>query len=219
MCDNTSEDIDKPRCFIAITMAKNKTQLALDLVQAKGLVRPRDLIAKHIPADYLDRLHRRGLVERIARGVYAWPGTDLGENQTLAEAARQVPKGVICLLSALQFHGIGTQQPHEVWLAIPPTAWRPKLEYPKLRVVRFSGAAFSRSVEEHDVHGVRIRVYGPAKTVADCFKYRNKIGLDVALEALRECWRSKRCTMDDLFGAARTCRMTHVMRPYLESLS
>ena len=200
-------------------MAKNKTQLALDLVQAKGLVRPRDLVAKKIPTDYLDRLHRRGLIERISRGVYAWPGADLGENQTLVEAARQVPRGVICLLSALAFHGIGTQQPHEVWLAIPPDAWRPKLEHPKLRVVRFSGVAFSRSVEEHDLHGVRIRVYGPAKTVADCFKYRNKIGLDVAMEALRECSRGRRCTMDELWKASRICRMTQVMRPYLEWLA
>ena len=200
-------------------MAKNKTQLALDFVRSKGLVRPRDLIAKKIPRDYLDRLHRRGLVERISRGVYAWPGADLGENQTLAEAARQVPRGVICLLSALQFHGIGTQQPHEVWLAIPPGAWRPKLEYPKLHVVRFSGVAYSQDVEKQDLHGVPIRVYSPAKTVADCFKYRNKIGLDVALEALRECWRARRCTMDEFFEAARICRMTKVMRPYLESLS
>jgi predicted transcriptional regulator of viral defense system len=200
-------------------MAKNKIQVALDLVRSKGLVRPRDLLAKNIPRDYLDRLHRRGLIERISRGVYAWPGADLGENQTLAEAARQVPRGIICLLSALQFHGIGTQQPHEVWLAIPPAAWRPKLEYPKVRVVRFSGAAYSHLVEEQNIRGVRIRVYNPAKTVADCFKYRNKIGLDVALEALRECWRARRCTMDHLFEAARICRMTHVMRPYLESLS
>ena len=200
-------------------MAKNKTLRALDLVLAKGLVRPRDLIAKKIPPDYLDRLHRRGLIERISRGVYAWPGADLGEHQTLAEAARQVPRGVICLLSALQFHGIGTQQPHEVWLAIPPGAWRPKLEYPKLRVVRFSGNAYSRSVEKHELHGVPIRVYGPAKTVADCFKYRNKIGLDVAMEALRECWRGRHCTMDELWKAARICRMTQVMRPYLEWLA
>ena len=200
-------------------MPKNKTELALDLVRAKGMVRPRDLIAKKIPPDYLDRLHRRGLIERISRGVYAWPGADLGENQTLIEAARQVPRAVICLLSALEFHGIGTQQPHEVWLALPPGAWRPKLVHPKLRIVRFSGLAFSSSVKVNDLHGVPVRVYSPAKTVADCFKYRNKIGLDVALEALRECWRERRCTMDDFWDAARICRMTHVMRPYLESLT
>ena len=200
-------------------MAKSKTQLALDLVRTKRLVRPRDLVAKKIPRDYLDRLHRRGLVERVSRGVYAWPGADLGEHQTLAEAARQVPRGVVCLLSALQFHGIGTQQPHEVWMAIPADAWRPKIDHPKVRLVHFSGVAYTQSIEEHDLHGIAIRVYGPAKTVADCFKYRNKIGLDVALEALRECWRERRCTMDGLWDAARICRMTRVMRPYLESLA
>src|SRR5438132_407632 len=117
--------------FYCTTMAKNKTQRALDFVKARGLIRPRDLVSHRIPRDYLDRLHRRGLVERIARGVYAWPGADLGENQTLAEAGRQVPRGIVCLLSALQFHGIGTQQPREVWLALPQGAWRPRLEYPK----------------------------------------------------------------------------------------
>ena len=205
--------------YCIANMAKNKTQQALDLVRTRRLVRPRDLLAKKIPPDYLDRLHRRGLLERISRGVYAWPGADLGENQTLAEAARQVPRGVICLLSALQFHNIGTQQPHEVWLAIPAHAWRPKRDYPKLRVVRFSGPAYARFIEHHNLHGIPIRVYSPAKTVADCFKYRNKIGLDVALEALRECRRARRCTMDDLWEAARSCRMTQVMRPYLESVT
>ena len=200
-------------------MAKTKTQQALDLARSRGLVGPRDLVAKHIPPDYLDRLYRRGLVERVARGVYAWPGADLGEHQTLAEAVRQVPRGVICLLSALQFHGIGTQQPHQVWLAIAPNDWRPKLEYPKVRLVHFSGPTYASSVEEHDLHGIHVRVYSPAKTVADCFKFRNKLGLDVALEALRECWRGRRATMDELWEAARICRMTKVMRPYLESLA
>src|SRR5262249_4383384 len=144
--------------FDCTAMTKTKTQRALDLVRAKGLVRPRDLAAQRIPRDYLDRLHRRGLVDRVSRGVYAWPGADLGENQTLAEAARQVPRGIVCLLSALQFHGIGTQQPHEVWLALPPGAWQPRLEHPKVRIVRFSGAAYSRSIEKHNTHGVPIQV-------------------------------------------------------------
>ena len=200
-------------------MVKNKLQLALDLVRTKRFVRPRDLALRKIPSDYLDRLYRRGLVERISRGIYAWPDVDLGENQALAEAVRQIPRGVVCLLSALQFHGIGAQQPREVWLAIPPDAWRPKIDHPPIRLVHFSGDAYSRSVEKHDVHGVPIRVYGPAKTIADCFKFRNKLGLDVALEALREGWRGRRCTMDDLWDAARVCRMTRVMRPYLESLA
>jgi predicted transcriptional regulator of viral defense system len=198
---------------------KSKTQAALDLVRELRIVRPQDLAARKIPPDYLDRLHRRGLIERVGRGLYAWPDADLGENQTLAEAARQVPKGVICLLSALRFHGLTTQAPHEVWMALSPKAWLPRVEHPKLRLLRFSGRALTESIEEHDVEGTKLRIYSPAKTIADCFKYRNKVGLDVALEALRDCWRQRRCTMDDLSKAARFCRMTNVMRPYLESLT
>jgi predicted transcriptional regulator of viral defense system len=182
------------------------------------MVRPRDLSARNIPPDYLDRLYRRGLIDRVARGLYAWPDADLGENQTLAEAARQVPRGVVCLLSALRFHGLTTQSPPEVWIALPPKAWLPRVGHPKLRVFRFSGRALTAGVEEHNVAGTVVRVYSPAKTVADCFKYRHKVGLDVALEALRDCWRQRRCPMDALWEAARVCRMANVMRPYLESL-
>lgn len=197
----------------------SKTQAALDLVRERGMVRPRDLAARDIPRDYLDRLYRRGLIDRVARGLYAWPDADLGEHQTLAEAARQVPRGVVCLLSALAFHDLTTQIPHEVWLALPPKAWLPQVEYPKLRVFRFSGRALTEGIEEHDIEGTAVHVYGPAKTVADCFKFRNKVGLDVALEALRDCWRKRLCTMEALWEAARVCRMTNVMRPYLESLT
>lgn len=200
-------------------MENSKTVLALELIQRMGIVRARDLRAKKIPTDYLDRLHRRGLIERVARGVYAWPDADLGEHQTLVEASVQVPKGVICLISALEFHGLTTQQAHEVWLAIPPDAWLPKIEQPKVRIVRFSGVAFTRFAETHSIHGLPVRVYSPAKTVADCFKYRNKIGIDVALESLRDCLRKRKATVDELFAAARVCRMTEVMRPYLESVA
>jgi predicted transcriptional regulator of viral defense system len=203
----------------AVKSEKSKTQAALDLVREMRIVRPRDLAARKIPADYLDRLYRRGLIERVARGLYTWPDADLGENQTLAEAARQVPKGVICLLSALRFHGLTTQAPHVVWMALPPKAWLPRIEHPKLRVFRFSGRALTEGIEEHDVERTALRVYSPAKTIADCFKYRNKVGLDVALESLRDCWRKRRCTMDALWEAARICRMTNIMRPYLESLT
>jgi predicted transcriptional regulator of viral defense system len=137
----------------------------------------------------------------------------------LAEVARRVPKGVVCLLSALRFHGLTTQAPFEVWLAIENKAIAPKLDYPSLRIVRFSGAALTEGVEEHVVDGVMVRVTGVAKTVADCFKYRNKIGLDVALEALREAWRGKRMTSDDLWRYAKVCRVANVMRPYLDSLA
>jgi predicted transcriptional regulator of viral defense system len=191
---------------------------ALRLVKQQGTVRPRDLARRQIPPDYLDRLYRRGLVERVARGLYAWPDADVTEHHSLAAATRQVPRAVVCLASALRFHGLTTQSPHEVWLALPPKAWSPRVQYPKLRVVRFSGPALTEMVEEHQVEGVAIKVYGAAKTVADCFKFRNKIGLDVALEALRDCWRSRQATMDELWAAARVCRMANVLRPYLESL-
>jgi predicted transcriptional regulator of viral defense system len=141
------------------------------------------------------------------------------ENRTLAEVGKRVPGGVVCLLSALQFHRLTTQAPYEVWLAIDRKAWRPiSVELP-LRIFRFSGPALSQGIEEHRIEGVPVKVYTPAKTVADCFKYRNKIGLDVALEALRVCWKQRQATMDQLWQAANICRVANVMRPYLESLT
>jgi predicted transcriptional regulator of viral defense system len=195
-----------------------KTEAALDLVRLRGLLRPRDLKAQNIPPDYLDRLHRRGLIDRVARGLYAWPDAELSEHHSLAEAAKQVPKGVVCLLSALRFHGLTTQAPREVWLALPRDTWKPRATQLRLRVVRFSGAALTWGIEEHEIEGTTVRVYSAAKTVADCFKFRNKIGTDVALEALRDCRRKRLCTMDALWDAAQVCRVTRVIRPYLESL-
>jgi len=137
----------------------------------------------------------------------------------LAEVACRVPKGVVCLLSALRFHDLTTQAPFEVWLAIENKALAPKLDYPPLRIVRFSGESFTEGVEEHVVDSVTIRITCVAKTVADCFKYRNKIGLDVALEALREAWYQKRMNSDDLWRYAKVCRVANVMRPYLDGLT
>jgi predicted transcriptional regulator of viral defense system len=125
----------------------------------------------------------------------------------------------VCLLSALQFHNLTTQMPHEIWLAIGESARHPKVDYPPLRIARFSAATLTFGVKEHTVDGVRVRVTNSAKTVADCFKYRNKIGLDVALEALREAWRAKLFTMDELDRYAAICRVQRVMRPYLEALA
>ncbi|WP_459864738.1 type IV toxin-antitoxin system AbiEi family antitoxin domain-containing protein [Endothiovibrio diazotrophicus] len=132
--------------------------------------------------------------------------------------ARRTPHAVICLLSALRFHDLTTQAPFEVWLAIPNKAHAPKMEYPPLRIVRFSGAALTGGVEEHVIDGVAVHVTSVAKTVVDCFKFRNKIGLDVALEALRAAWAERRVSMDELWHYAKLCRVANVMRPYLESL-
>lgn len=196
-----------------------KTDKVLELVRKAGVLRPRDLDPYNIPRTYLSRLCAASKLQRIGRGLYVLPGSDTTEHHSLAEACKRVPKGVVCLLSALRFHELTTQAPFEVWLAIGEKAWRPRLEYPPLRIVHFSQAALNAGVEEHQIEGVSVHVYSPAKTVADCFKYRNKIGLDVAIEALRECRQARRCTMDDLWHYADICRVRNVMRPYLESLA
>lgn len=202
-------------------MATTKSERVLERVGRAGIVRPRDLAPEGITHQYLQSLHRRGLLARAGRGLYALPdGTErFDEHAALSEVAKRVPRGVICLLSALRFHNLTTQAPFEVWVAVEHSAYVPQPEATlPLRIVYFSGAAFTAGVEEHAVNGVPVRVYSPAKTVADCFKYRNKIGLDVALEALRETWRERRATMDELWRYAKVCRVANVMRPYLASL-
>jgi predicted transcriptional regulator of viral defense system len=191
----------------------------MKLVRRAGVLRSRDLTQHHIPRQYLLRLQRRGRLQKVGRGLYISSGTHLTENHSLVEACKRAPRGIICLLSALRFHGLTTQAPPEVWMAIDDKAWRPKVDNPRLHVVRFSGEALASGIEDHLIERVRVRVFGPAKTVADCFKYRNKIGLDVALEALRDCWRNRRATMDELWKYAKVCRVANVMRPYLESIA
>ena len=186
--------------------------------RARG-VTPRDLADAGIHRQMLTRLVAEGQLERVARGVYRLAERPITEHHGLAVAAAAVPHGVICLLSALQVHGIGTQLPSEVWMAIDRRAWRPTLAYPPLRIVRFTGPALTEGIGSHTIEGRQVKVYGVAKTLADCFKYRNKIGLDVALEALREAWRGRRFTMDELDRYAAICRVQRVMRPYLEALT
>lgn len=196
----------------------NSHQAILDLAAARGLIRPRDLAERGLPTVALTRLVRQGRLQRVGRGLYALPDRPISEHNALAEVARKHPQAIICLLSALRFHDLTTQSPFEVWLAIPNKARSPKMDYPALRIMRFSGAALTHGVEDHVVDGVSVRVTSVARTVADCFKFRNKIGLDVALEALQEAWRTKRVSMDELWRYATLCRVTNVMRPYMESL-
>jgi len=195
----------------------DRTQRILEIVEQAGVLRPRDLEAHGIPRIYLSRLCARGLLQRVGRGLYVLPDADVSEHHTLAEACKRVPHGVVCLLSALRFHGLTTQSPSEVWLAIGSKVWRPQVDYPPLRLVRFSVRALEAGMEEHSIEGVRVRVYNPAKTVADCFKYRNKIGIDVAMEALRDCRRQRKCTNDELWHYAKICRVANIMRPYMEA--
>lgn len=191
----------------------------LDLARQSGVVRRRDLVVLGLePGTALHRLVRRGQLARYGRGLYELAGGGTAtEHHSLVEVAKRVPHAVICLLSALQFHQLGTQWPHEIWIAIDRKARRPQLESPRLRVSRFSGDALLAGVETHLLEGVPVRVYGAAKTVADCFKYRHKIGLDVALEALHEYIRKRPDTIDALWRYAEVCRVANVMRPYAEA--
>jgi predicted transcriptional regulator of viral defense system len=191
----------------------------LALARNQGLIRPLDLDARGLPRISLTRLVRQGRLARVGRGLYALPDRAVSEHSALSEVARKHPRAVVCLLSALRFHEVTTQAPFEVWLVIPNKARAPRLDYPPLRIVRFSERALTEGIEERLIDAVPVRVTNLARTVADCFKYRNKIGLDVALEALRESWKAKRVTMEELWRYARPCRVANVMRPYLESLT
>ena len=185
----------------------------------KALLRPSDALAHGRSRQYLAQLARKGLLHKVARGLYALPQRQASEFASLAEIASKYPQVQVCLLSALAFHGLTTQAPFEVWIAVGNKSRAPRPDYPPLRIVRFSGAALSEGVEVHDIEGIAVHVTSVAKTIADCFKYRNKIGLDVALEALKEAWHAKRVTMDELWHFGQICRVHNVMRPYLEGLS
>jgi len=196
----------------------SKSKQVLDLARKAGILRPRDLAPQRIPRTYLQRLEERGLLVKETRGQYKLPDAKVTENHSLAEACKRVPRGVVCLLSALQFHKLTTQAPSDVWLALDRKARAPGSGVQPLRIVRMSGKALTEGVDEHRIEGVAVKVYQPAKTVADCFKYRNKIGLDIALEALRDFKHKHRSGMDDLWRYAKICRVERVMRPYLEAM-
>lgn len=200
-------------------MANDRIADVFRLVKKAGILRPRDLQSHGIPRLYLRMAADKGLVMRVGRGLYVARGSRPTQHHSLAQASKRVPHGIVCLLSALRFHDLTTQSPFQVWLAISDKARFPKTDSPPLRIVRFSQKTLAYGVQEHRIDGVSVRIFSPAKTVADCFRYRNKIGLDVALEALRECRRKRRATSDELWQAAKMCLVANVMRPYLESLS
>jgi predicted transcriptional regulator of viral defense system len=158
-------------------------------------------------------------VERQARGVYVASDHAHTADHALVQVAKRVPGGVLCLLTALRFHELTTQAPAEVWIALPEKARKPRLDYPRLRIARFSGAALTEGIEIHRIEGVDVRIYSVAKTVADCFKYRNKVGIDVAVEALRDFSRRHRGGATELARFARICRVTRVMQPYLDAIA
>lgn len=198
---------------------KTKEEAVSAIIAQTGLLRPRDLRARGIAAEHLSRLVQRGEVERLGRGLYQLPGAPMTEHHSLAEVNKRVPQGIICLTSALSFHGLTTQMPYDVWLMVERRSRAPRMDWPPLRLFRASGESFTTGIEEYQIEGVTVRVTSPAKTVADGFKYRNKAGLEVAVEALRECLREKRFSRDTLHHFARICGVENVMRPYLEALS
>jgi len=189
------------------------------LLGRKGALRSRELVDAGLTRSELSRMVASGRLLRVARGLYAAPGYQPGEHQSLVNVAKRSPRAVFCLLTALRFHDLTTQAPFEVWIAIGNKSHPPRLDYPPVRAVRYAAKSLAAGVETHSIDATTIRVTNPAKTVADCFKFRNKIGLDVALEAVREVRRSKKASADELWRYARVNRVANVMRPYLEALA
>lgn len=193
-------------------------QQIIEIAEQKGIVCSADLLPYKISREYLSRMAKKGLLQRMARGVYCLPDADITEHHDLALVCSQVPQGVVTLLSALAFHNIGTQNPHEIWLAVKARGYAPRLSYPSVRYHYYSGAAYELGIETHRIEGVEVKVYSVAKTVVDCFRLRNKVGLDVALEALKEGWQAKRFTADELMLLAKECRIASVIKPHFEML-
>lgn len=189
------------------------------LLRRAGTARSRDLVAAGITRSQLSRMVVAGQLVRVARGLYAMPGYQISEHGALVAVVKRAPGVVFCLLTALRIHDLTTQAPFEVWIAIGNKDHPPRLDYPPLRTVHFSDAALSAGVETRRVDGAKVQVTSVAKTVADCFKFRNKIGLDVALEALREARRARKASADELWRYAKINRVTNVMRPYLEAVA
>ena len=193
-------------------------QRILSLARQKGLLRASDLDAIEAPRVVLTRMTSAGLLERVSRGLYRLPISAGSEYEGLATVAAKVPQAVFCLLTALQFHELTTQLPRQVWIAMPRGSHVPRLDYPPIKMVQMTGAVYTAGIEEHLRDGVTLRVYSAAKTVADCFKHRNKIGLEVALEALKDARAKRMASADDLWRYAKVCRVANVMRPYLEAI-
>jgi predicted transcriptional regulator of viral defense system len=197
----------------------SQRQAAQALLKERGIVRLAELRAAGITAATMSRMERDGEVLRLARGLYQLPDAPLDASHSLAEAAKRVPKGVVCLVSALAFHGLTDQLPRKVWLAIGQKDWAPKPDDSSLRIVRFTEALLTEGIETHKIEGVPVKVFGVAKTIADCFRHRSKIGLTVAIEGLQEALRQRKATPGEIVREAERGGVTTVIRPYLEALT
>src|ERR1035437_11041094 len=199
-------------------IATKPVEMTRQYVLLLGIVRPRDIEAIGIPREYLLRLHRQGKLNRTGRGIYTLPDAAVTERHSYAQVAKRVPEAVLCLLSALAFHEITTQSPASVWIALRKGSRKPAIQSPSLRIVRLTEPSLSQGIDKHPVEGVTVQVYSAVKTVADCFKFRNKIGLDVAIDALRDCLSQKKATVKEIYRYAKICRVSNVIRPYMEAL-
>jgi len=197
---------------------KSKEKIAIDLAKKLGSVRLKDLLEYGIHPEFARRLVGKEIFVRSSRGLYSLSESEITEHHSFAILGKRISKGVVCLTSALRFHNIGTQLPRKIWLALEKGSAQPRLSYPPLSIVRFSGPAFSEGIEEHKIEGVTVKIYSPAKSVADCFKFRNRIGLEAALEAARESLNERKATSDQIYHYAKICRVWNVMKPYLEAL-
>lgn len=188
------------------------------IVQERKLVRSKDLREHALDRSHLWNLAQAGRIERVGRGLYRAKNVSISEYETILEVTKRIPSGVLCLSSALRYHELTTENPFETWLAIERGAWTPRIDFPPNRIVHFSKSAFEYGIETHSVDGGILRVYTPAKTVADCFKFRSKIGMETTIQALRAAYKERKASMDDLWEAAKICRVLNVIRPYMEAL-
>ncbi len=197
----------------------SQRDLAVAHLRASGMSRLSELIAKGVTAATVSRLEREGVLMRLARGLYQLADASLDMHHTFAEASKLVPKGVICLTSALAFHGLTDQIPPKIWIAIGPKEWRPKFQYPPVRFARFSGPRLQLGVENHLIDGVSVPIFGVAKTIADLFRYRQTVGVNVALEGLREALRQKKASPSEIAREAADAKIWKIMEPYVSALT
>lgn len=198
-------------------MGKSKEQAVIDLAKELGTIRIKDLLDRGIHPEFARRLARKEILIRCERGLYSLADSEITEHHHLALIGKRFPKGVVCLTSALLFHEIGTQLPRKTWLALEKGSAQPRSNNLSVSVVRFSGRSFTEGIAKYLIEGVPVKIYNPAKTVADCFKFRNTLGLDVALEAGKDCIYSKKATISEIYDCAEICRVANVIKPYLEA--
>ena len=207
------------RVLVSMPASVTQRQIARTVLAERGIARLAELRNAGVTAATVSRMERNGEVVRLARGLYQLPDAELDANHSLAEIAKRAPKAVICLVSALAFHGLTDQLPRQIWLAIGRNDWAPQPNGPAMRIVRFTDSLLNESVDTHVVEGVPVKVFGIAKTIADCFRYRNKIGLSVAIEGLQETLRQRRATPGEITDQAERGGVGTVIRPYLEALT